>query len=213
MPQAPPPKQESAGFTRAIGRLWHRSSRYKAAVIAVVLAVLILPTLFLWLPTLILIGPQPTPTPSAFPSPASTSMGLSGKIEQVRMVETGGGGLQLFIELSITNHGPATIVQNYSLLLTHATSKSIDYNSPPEELRTPYSLPREEQAEPIVIKPQDDIQANTSQALAQGGIARGWLRFILPPLPPLSREYLKQPGIQYDISFADATGATYSTTY
>jgi hypothetical protein len=40
----------------------------------------------------------------------------------------------------------------------------------------------------------------------------GWLMFTLP-LPTLPPDFLKQPGIQYNISFADATGATYSTTY
>lgn len=191
---------------KTVWRLRHLPSLTKALSMAFMIAVLALTWRYMMSPVLIPPFPPQTPTPT--PTPEN----LSGALEQVHVLDNPGIGVQVFILLSINNPGVPTIVQNYSLHITHTSSKSINFNGPPDTIAERYTLPRAESSEVVVIQPQDDISSKTLQALPTSGKVSGWLRFVLPA-PGLTPEFVQQPGTKYEMEFADATGKTYRTTY
>lgn len=137
---------------------------------------------------------------------------LLGTIEEVEVVQNPGGGVQVFLRLLIRNDGPPTTAQKYRLQINHQTSKSIDFKSGPSELKERYTLPQDKGSEEIIIQPQDAIARKTAEAIPRGRTVSGWMRFVLP-LPLLKPEFMRQSGIRYTLSFADATGKSYSITY
>jgi cellulose biosynthesis protein BcsQ len=194
----------------AVNRWWYRSMLYRGAIIAAVLLLLVSPILFIYR---VVPGLFPPATPTPTPTPASTpSLNLLGDIDKVETTENLGGGVQVFILLSIRNVGAPTAVNKYRLRITHVSSKSIDFNSPPEEPMGSFTLPQPDDAETLRVEEKDSIINRTTQAVPTDSIEKGWLRFVLP-LPLLKPDFMRQSGIRYAISFSDATGKTYQTTY
>lgn len=141
------------------------------------------------------------------PEPTS----LAPNIEQVAVVENPEGGVQVFLRVSVRNDGPPTTAQKYRLEIKHRTQKSMDFKSGPAALNERYTLPRTEGSEEVVIQPQDAIARKTTESIPPGQTVSGWLRFVLPP-PLLTPEYMRQSGIRYTLSFADAVGRPYVAT-
>jgi hypothetical protein len=179
-------------LTHTIRLLWKRSLLDRAILLVIpVIIAISLAALYLY---------QPAPD-------------LSGVIERVEPVEAPGGGTQVFILLSVSNRGGPTAVYGYSLRISHANSKSINFIGPPAEMNAPYQLPERGGTEGLVVQPQDAIQFKTAQAIAQGGKVSGWLRLSFPPVPGLTPAVMRQPGMTYTVLFTDITGKTYEAVY
>lgn len=134
---------------------------------------------------------------------------LFGKIEGVEMVTVQDESVQLFIHLSITNMDSPTTVGHYAVRINSVNSKSIEYKGPPEEINAEYSIPQADGKQALVIKPQDSIIRMTGQSIGKEQKVSGWLMLSLP----LPGDVLRQAGIRYTVSFADANGETYQAGY
>jgi hypothetical protein len=182
-----------------------RKVQLTAGVIALI-SVLAAALTFVAIPRLI---PSPSPPPAPTPTPDS----LSGKIEQVEVIQNPGGGAQAFILLSIENTGTPTGIQKYSILINHVTKKSFQYNGPLEgEIKRSHTLPQAGGKKAVTIDPQDSIVSQIGEAIRPGRKVSGWLRLELPD-PDLKPEVLLQAGTLYKISFADSTGKIYQDVY
>lgn len=190
--------------------LWRRSPASKAAITAVAFAAVTLLSLGVsssvsWFRR---VGPTPTPTPTLTPTP--TPMTLSGNIERVVVVSHPGGEIsQVFLLLSVMNDGPPTSLNNYLVQITHVTSKSLNYQGPLEDLDGSLTLPPAGEADPVTIGPEDSLIRKTIQPVPSDRKVIGWVRLSLP----LPETVLQQSGLTYTVSFADATGRTYTVVH
>lgn len=142
--------------------------------------------------------------PATTPAPA----GLVGEVREVNVIPDQ-GGVQVFIHLSIRNTGMPTGVPHYAIGISHATSKSLQYNGPPDQINEPFTVPRGGGEDAIVIQPQDSIISRTQRAIGKGEEVSGWLRLALP----LPEDVLRQSGIRYTVSFKDVAGKPYQANY
>lgn len=153
------------------------------------------------------IGPEPPPPT---PTPAPTPARLSGTIEQVEVTQNPGGDVQVFILLAVMNLGEPTGVHKYRLQVRHIRSTNFELKMEPTQLKERYTLSRAGIDKKIIIKPEESIVDKTSQAIRRE--VRGWLRFIVP-MTELKPEFLRQPGMKYEVSFTDVSGDTYQAVY
>jgi hypothetical protein len=145
---------------------------------------------------------------------------LSGAIERVELSQQRGGDVQVFILMSIANEGQQpTRVQQYSLRISHVSSKSIDVKGlRPLEIKDRITLLKNRATLPLragnkdnlIIQPRDAIVSRTAIAVPIGGKESGWMWFKLPLLTPTD---LSQPGIIYTVSFADVNSTMYEASY
>jgi len=190
--------------------LWRRSPASKAAIIAVAFAAVALLSLGVsssvsWFRR---VDPTPTPSPTLTPSPVP--MSLSGNIERVVvMPNPNDDSSQVFLLLSVTNDGPPTPLNKFLIKITHVTSKSLNYEGPPDKLDGNYNLPQLAEAGTVTVGPEDSITSKTAQALQSGQKVSGWMKLRLP----LPGDLLRQPGLSYTVSFDDATGKTYEVVH
>jgi hypothetical protein len=149
------------------------------------------------------------PPPGPSQTPTSIAGNLLGEIEEVAVVPGQGGNVQVFIHLSIKNAGSPTSVPRYTIRINHASSKSINFNGPPEEINGRYTIPQAGGNGTTVIQPHDSIIRKTQRAIGGSEKVSGWLSLALP----LPKDVLSQPGIRYTVSFADVAGKTYQAVY
>ncbi len=144
---------------------------------------------------------------------------MSGRIEQVKVTGNPGGGVQVFVQLTVANEGPPSVARKYNLRIMHVTSARIDFNNTATDFGGPYTVNEPGTAGETVIKPEDSLALKTSQAIRTGASVTGWLRFFLPPLPQtepedqLKPEALREPGLWYVVSFVDVAGEVYETVF
>jgi hypothetical protein len=185
-------------YNLALEQIRERARRFLVTAVVIVVIALIAAVLTVFAITKVNPPQAPTPTPTPIPTPTPGS--LSGEIEGVEVVPGQGGMVQLFIRLSITNAGPPTAVHQYAIHITHTSSKNIEYNGPPQEIDTRYTIPPTGGGKPLVIQPQDSIIRRTEQAIHTDQKVTGWLTLGLP----LPEDDLRQAGIRYTVSFLDA---------
>lgn len=189
-------------YNLALEQIRDRAKRFRVtAGVIVVIALIAAVLTFIAIPK---VSPPPTPSPTPTPTPGS----LSGEIEEVEVVPQGGNS-QVFIRLSIRNAGPPTPVNQYEVRVNHVSSMSINYNGPFEEINVRYTLPPVGGRRAIIIQPQDSIIKKTEEAIATNERVSGWLRLSLP----LPDSVLRQAGIHYTVSFADAARNKYEVPY
>lgn len=141
-------------------------------------------------------------------NPATTGS-LSGDIDEAAVVPDQGGNSRLFIHLLIKNAGSPTPVNHYAVHIKHVTSKSIEYDGGFQEINDRYTIPETGGRQPIVIQPQDSIIRKTQEAIGKDQKVDGWLMLALP----LPEGVMRQPGMRYTVSFADAYGKKYEAGY
>lgn len=206
-------KVDTAKLTRehqynlALEQIHEQTKKFMVtAGVIVIIAGLITIVSFVAIPK---IGPPPTPSPT----PMATAESLSGEIERVEVITNPGGGVQVFMYLSIKNTGTQpTGVKQYAIRIDHVSSKSINYGGPIEEMEGRYKLPQAGGGQATTVQPQDSIMGKTRQAIPIDQRVSGWLRIALPN-PFLKPDDMRQAGIRYDVSFADWAGKTYHVVY
>jgi hypothetical protein len=138
---------------------------------------------------------------------------LSGAIERVEVAARPGGGAYVFIRLLIKNDGAPSVAQKYYLRVSHVTSKNLDFRRGPAELKEPFTLAGGGGSAGLTIYPHDSLARKTDEAVGECKKVSGWLRFVMPPLPTFTPDYLRQLGTRYVVSFTDANGKTYEADY
>jgi hypothetical protein len=143
----------------------------------------------------------------------SPTMSLSGRIDQAVPRPDTGASVQVFIRLSIRNEGPPSGAYKYVLHIS-SSDRSIDFKVTPKALDRTFMLRQDGGPGEFVLEPQDDLARKTGQAMAQGQVVSGWLRFPLPfQSPEFTPDVLRRPGIRYVVSFADSAGGIYTAAY
>lgn len=182
-----------------------RQFHVTAAAIVVITALAALLT-YVAIPRLI---PSPAPPPVPSPTPSSACGNLSGEIEEVAVAPQGGNA-QVFIRMSIKNTGHPTPVQQYAVRINHVSSKVIDYKGPLDDFSGRHNVPQPGGKKPVFIQQSaDSLITKTQQAIRTGDRVSGWLRLALP----LPEHVLRQAGIWYTVSFADADGKRCEVTH
>lgn len=147
-----------------------------------------------------------------------TTVKLSGTIEQIEICPHPSGDVQVFILMSIVNYGQPMSVQQYSLQITHVSSKNIEVKVEPREIKDQTTLPKDRitllaragSKENPIIQPQAAIVLKTEVAVPRNEKVSGWMWVRVPLLSPKD---LSQSGIRYVVSFADVTGARHEVSY
>lgn len=194
-------------YELALRQLSEQTKKFQmTAVVILVIAGLITLLVFGAIPRTAPLPTVPTPTPTSPSTPTPSPVRLLGEIEDVQIVPGKGDVSQVFIQLSIKNTGGATSASQYAIQI-HSQTQKLDFKGFPDKLTERYTLPRngKEREQEIVIQPQDSIISKTEQEFAHR--VRGWLRLTLP----LPADVLRQSGMQYTVSFADADRVSYTT--
>jgi hypothetical protein len=179
-------------YNLALEQIRDRAKRFRVtAGVIVVIALIAAVLTFVAIPK---VSPPPTPSPTPTPTPGS----LSGDIKKLEVVPVQGDSAQVFIYLSIKNVGPPTPVNQYTILINHVSSKSIEFNGFFEEISGNYTIPQAG-GKPIVIQPQDSIIKKTRESIRKDDEVEGWLMLSLP----LPGSILRQAGMRYTVSFID----------
>lgn len=193
-------------YNLALRQIREHARKYQVtAAVIVIFGVLAAVLTFFAMPRLIQ-APVPAPTT---PTPVPPSGKLSAEIEEVKVAPQPGGNTQVFIRLSIKNTGSPTGVHQYAVHINHVSSRNIEYKGPLDDFGGRYSIPQPDGKKPLVIQQADSIMSKTRQAIRTEDRVSGWLRITLP----LPEDVLRQPGIRYTVSFADATGKRYEVTH
>jgi hypothetical protein len=143
---------------------------------------------------------------------------MAGRIEQVKVAPNPGGGIQVFVQLTVTNYGPPTVAQKYMLRIMHVTSARVNFNNAPVEMTEAFTVEPGSLGE-VVIRPEDALTRKTRQAIRSGASVTGWLKFYLPPLPQVEPaeqpkpESLREAGVWYVVSFSDVKGDFYEDVF
>lgn len=145
---------------------------------------------------------------------------LRGVVEQVRVTDEPGGGIYVFIRLAVTNAGPqSSPAQNFKLRVMPTNSQSfVMRGGEPAQTIEPFKVPDDGRAGAVLIGPEDNLVKKTQTPIRSRQTVTGWLRFRLqairmPNRPPLTPEYLRQPGVWYILSFDDFAGRPYEAVY
>lgn len=138
---------------------------------------------------------------------------LSGVIQQIEVTQSDDGRVNVFIRLLVRNDGTDTVAQQYRLRILHATSRNIDFKGRAVGLNEDLTLHQEDGSGQVVIRRQDALDRRTGQAIAKGRSVGGWLRFVLPPHPQFTPDFLRQPGIWFVVSFADVESRPYEAVF
>ncbi len=147
-------------------------------------------------------------------SPASA---MSGKIEQVKVINSE-GGVNVFVQLTVTNFGPPKPARKYMLRVMHVTSARINFNGPADGLDQTFTVKEPGRAD-VVIRPEDSLIVKTSQSIRTGAAVTGWLRFFVPFIPGVkpqdqtTAESLWEPGIWFVVSFDSVAGEFYEEVF
>jgi hypothetical protein len=153
-----------------------------------------------------------TPTPTPTPMPA----GLSMTVKDIVVADTPDDTVQVFIRLSVTNNGPPTNADGFSLHISGVSSESFEFNDLPIDIDKPYTLSR---AGSVIIQSDDDLQLKAVQSIPTGATVSGWLMYHMPRvrLSPrhvaLGAEFIRSSALRYVISLTDATGRDYQAAY
>lgn len=138
---------------------------------------------------------------------------LTGNIEQVLIRQESDGRVQVFVRLVVKNGGHATVAQQYFVRITHATSTSFEVKCEAAEIDESFTLKQEGAPAELVVQTKDDLIRKTRQAVSRGGEESGWLRFDLPEIEQLTDDFLRQSGIWFVVSFADAGNRPYEAVF
>lgn len=147
--------------------------------------------------------------------PATT---LSGNIEQVSVTDDPGGGILVFVRLSVKNDGPPSIAQDYKLRVIQSAMPPIEVKGrTPLGADAPFTVPQEGTVGSVVVRPEENIALMTGQPVVKGKTLTGWLRFKLPALINESRRQLTARDFRhclwYAVSFSDRAGEPYETIH
>lgn len=144
---------------------------------------------------------------------------MSGKIEQVKVMNNPGGGVQVFVQLTVTNHGLPTVARMYALRIMHVTSARSDFNKTADELNEAFTVKEPGRAGEGIIRPEESLVLKTSQSIRTGASVTGWLRFFVPHVPQIkledqtTAESLREPGMWYVVSFVNLAGEFYEDIF
>lgn len=118
----------------------------------------------------------------------------------------------MFIHLSIKNPGSPTSVHKYAVRIGHASLNNIEFKGPPDEIEGRYVIPQSGGRRAVIIQAQDAITNMTKRAIGENQKVSGWLMILLSA-PNFKPDVLRQPGITYNVSFADVSDKTYKAVY
>ena len=106
-------------------------------------------------------------------------------------------GSQMFIQVSVRNSGPPTIVEGWRLKIHK--DKSILFFDRPTLIPDNYALLKEDGTK-YVFPPGNDLTASAVTPIPTGAVVRGWLRFVMPGI---ATEGIRQPGTLLTLYFHD----------
>jgi hypothetical protein len=115
------------------------------------------------------------------------------------------GRMEMFIQLSIKNLGPPTIVEGYRLSIAGGGVDVTD--AVPSTIPEKFTITRPE-ASPWIFYGKDAIYEKTARPIEQGAMEIGWLRYELPvPINSLDSRKMK-----WTIKFHDIRNRQYVAT-
>jgi hypothetical protein len=116
-------------------------------------------------------------------------------------------GCQIFILMSIRNHGSQSIVEGWKI---HIKSSSIDVRDNPTFIPDGFTLIIESKKKTVTFNRSDAIYEKTIKPIERGGLVRGWLRYTIQGI---NAYQIREPGTTISISFEDILKHQYSADY
>jgi hypothetical protein len=117
-----------------------------------------------------------------------------------------GAGSDLFIRMTITNRGAPSIAQGWKLAVKSNTRNS---SYMPTSIPDNFSVRNKDGIQMAKFKLSDTIYEKTVRPIERGGMARGWIRFILPDL---TRKQISGSKTIITVSFEDVERNKYEAT-